>query len=89
MALPSRCFQVPDVYMCVFHWQAVLDAYSAARRPRCKAVREANGHAGTAFDHHGPHGTTPEGLVEDFQNMWDPVWKHDLDAEFDAAVATL
>ncbi|KAM5540777.1 hypothetical protein V8D89_005421 [Ganoderma adspersum] len=67
----------------------VLEAYSAIRRPRSKQVWDASHKAGAAFDHHGPSGTTPEGLLKDLQGMWDPVWRYDLDAEFAAAVALL
>ncbi|PIL35070.1 hypothetical protein GSI_02858 [Ganoderma sinense ZZ0214-1] len=68
---------------------AVLEAYSATRIPRSKQVWDASHKAGEVFDHQGPHGTTPAGLLEDLQGLWDPVWRHDLDAEFAAAVALL
>nr|VWO96607.1 Mannitol 1-phosphate dehydrogenase [Ganoderma boninense] len=68
---------------------AVLEAYSAIRRPRSKQVWDASQKAGAAFDHQGPHGTTSEGLLEDLQGMWDPVGGYDLDAEFAAAVTLL
>lgn len=76
--------------ICISVWfQAVLETYSNVRRPRAKAVWDASYRAGAVYDHHGPHGPTPEGVVQDLQHMWDPVWRWDLDAEFDAAVALL
>ncbi|KAI1788893.1 salicylate hydroxylase [Ganoderma leucocontextum] len=68
---------------------AVLEAYSAVRRPRAQTVWDASHRAGSIFDHHGPHGATPQGLAEDLKDLWGPVWRYDLDAEFDAAVAIL
>ena len=69
--------------------QAVLQAYSDIRRPRSQVVWDASRQAGMVYDHHGPHGPTAEGLMQDLQDLWKPIWRHDLDVEFNEAARQL
>ncbi|KAI0673672.1 FAD/NAD-P-binding domain-containing protein [Trametes maxima] len=69
--------------------ETVLQVYSDVRRPRAQAVWEGSRRAGRTYDGHGLHGTDWDKVPEDLDNQWRPVWRHDLDGDFDAAVALL
>ncbi|TFK80493.1 salicylate hydroxylase [Polyporus arcularius HHB13444] len=85
--LLTRLLGHPDT--CIANMQAVLQTYSDIRRPRSQIVWDASQRAGSVYDHHGPRGPTVQGLSEDLRDIWKPVWRYDLDAEFQQAVAKL
>ncbi|RPD65123.1 FAD/NAD-P-binding domain-containing protein [Lentinus tigrinus ALCF2SS1-6] len=69
--------------------QAILQVYSDIRRPRSQMVWDASQRAGAVYDGHGPRGPTAQGSAEDLRDLWKPVWRHDLDAEFEDAIGKL
>ncbi|KAI0800720.1 FAD/NAD-P-binding domain-containing protein [Fomes fomentarius] len=69
--------------------EAAFKAYSEVRKPRCESVWTASYHAGSTYDHHGPHGPTSEGLSEDLKDLWKPIWRYNVDGDIDSAVALL
>ncbi|KAI0828955.1 FAD/NAD-P-binding domain-containing protein [Trametes gibbosa] len=70
--------------------EAVLQAYSAIRRPRAQSVWDASYRAGWSTYHlQGPHGSSKEGLQEELKDLWKPVWQYDLDADVTSAEASL
>ncbi len=71
------------------HTQAAFKAYSEVRKPRCESVWAASCHAGSTYDHHGPHGPTSEGLSEDLKDLWTPIWRYNVDDDIELAVALL
>ncbi|KAI0699375.1 FAD/NAD(P)-binding domain-containing protein [Cerioporus squamosus] len=85
--LLTRLLSHPDTSMA--NMQAVLQAYSDVRQPRSQTVWDASRRAGSVFDHHGTGGATVQGLTEDLQDLWKPVWSYDLDTEFEYAIAQL
>ena len=44
---------------------------------------------GRAYDHHGPHGATPEGIRTYLQDVYEEVWHHDMDDDVRDIVNTL
>ncbi|RPD82203.1 FAD/NAD-P-binding domain-containing protein [Lentinus tigrinus ALCF2SS1-7] len=68
---------------------AVLQTYSDVRRPRAQAVWEVSDRAGRVYDFHGPHGSTPEGLREDLEDICAPIWHYDLDRDLESAIEML
>ena len=57
----------------------MIEAYSFVRRRRAEAVWESTFRAGSTYHYRGPSGGTTEGLCKDLQNMWVPIWGHNVD----------
>ncbi|TBU49090.1 salicylate hydroxylase [Dichomitus squalens] len=66
--------------------QSVLEAYSTIRRPRAQMVWEASHRAGSVYDHHGP---TAAGMAEDLRDLWMPIWRYEVENDFDTAISVL
>ena len=45
--------------------------------------------AGKTYDGHGLHGSSTQGLRKDLHLQWEPVWRHELDADFKNSLAYL
>ena len=52
-------------------------------------VWERSRMCGRAYDHHGPHGATPEGIRTYLQDVYEEVWHHDMDDDVRDIVNTL
>ncbi|KZS93032.1 FAD/NAD-P-binding domain-containing protein [Sistotremastrum niveocremeum HHB9708] len=68
----------PDVF--VENVEFVLRAYDAIRVPRANAVLEGSARAGDIYEGRGPSGPTVNGIRQDLEGIWDPVW-HGYDLE--------
>ncbi|KAI8976614.1 hypothetical protein BD414DRAFT_539163 [Trametes punicea] len=69
--------------------EVVLQVYSQIRRPRAQMVWDGSRLMGRLYDGDGPHGTDWGRVAEDVRDMFLPVWRHDHDRDFEAAVASL
>lgn len=66
--------------------QAVLRAYATVRQPRAQRVWEGSRRAGDIYDSRAEY----EGIrQEELQAVWNYVWNHPLDADYDGAVEAL
>lgn len=63
--------------------------YSQIRKPRAQRVWELSQLAGRTYDGNGPHGEDWDSVGADLDGLFHSVWRHDLDAEFEAALALL
>ena len=62
--------------------QAVLRAYAAVRQPRAHRVWEYSRRAGEIWDSRDGREGIP---IEEVRAMWDYIWYHPVDADFEAA----
>lgn len=74
--LQYLCERVTLTYICV---EAVLGEYSRVRKPRAQMVWGGSLKAGRTYDQNGQYGPTPDGIRKALDNMYDPVWHHDMD----------
>ncbi|EIW63980.1 FAD/NAD-P-binding domain-containing protein [Trametes versicolor FP-101664 SS1] len=66
-----------------------IEVYSQIRKPRAQSVWELSQLAGRTYDGNGPHGEDWDSVGADLDGLFHSVWRHDLDAEFEAALALL
>ncbi|KAJ7243390.1 FAD/NAD(P)-binding domain-containing protein [Mycena haematopus] len=70
--------------------RAVLKAYDAIRRPRANMVLERSFRAGVIYESFGKPGyRSGTEMGGHLGRIWEPIWRHDLDADVTAAVASL
>jgi len=70
--------------------EAVLKAYDAIRQPRANMVLERSFRAGVIYESFGKPGYSTGGEMEGhLAGIWEPIWRHDLDGDVAAAVASL
>ncbi|OBZ79798.1 Salicylate hydroxylase [Grifola frondosa] len=85
--LLSRLLSHPETK--ISNIEAVLQVYDNIRRPRSQMVWKGSDAAGELYDGCGKHGLDFEGIRQDLQDRWTPVWRHDLDGDFEAAIKRL
>lgn len=66
--------------------QEVLREYDFARRPRASRVWDASLHAGDIYELLVDGGDTAHDVRKRMEGLADFVWKHDLQADIDAAI---
>ena len=66
-----------------------MQAYDRIRRTRSQMIWDRSLALGKAFDGWGPHGCNVLGMAKDLYMKWDPVWNHEVTADFNDAVAYL
>ncbi|KAI0363144.1 FAD/NAD(P)-binding domain-containing protein [Pilatotrama ljubarskyi] len=69
--------------------ESVFQVYSDIRRPRAQMVCERSHLAGSIYDGHGPHGMDWENVGQDLEGLFESVWHHDLDGDYETALASL
>ncbi|KAF8191424.1 FAD/NAD(P)-binding domain-containing protein [Mycena galopus ATCC 62051] len=70
--------------------EAVLKAYDAIRQPRANMVLERSFRAGVIYESFGKPGYSSNQEMEGhLAGIWEPIWRHDLDADVAAAVESL
>ncbi|KAF7359260.1 Salicylate hydroxylase [Mycena sanguinolenta] len=70
--------------------EAVLKAYDAIRQPRANMVLKESYRAGVVYENFGKPGySTGDQIRGHLTGIWEPIWRHDLDADVAAAVASL
>ncbi|KAF7327334.1 Salicylate hydroxylase [Mycena kentingensis (nom. inval.)] len=70
--------------------EAALEAYDAVRRPRANMVLERSHRAGRIYEAYGQRGyQTPEDMERHLANIWQPIWRHDLQKDIDSAIEWL
>ncbi|KAJ6563567.1 FAD/NAD(P)-binding domain-containing protein [Mycena vulgaris] len=67
----------------------VFRAYDAVRRPRANMALARSIHAGELYEVYGTPGYAAADMEAHLRDIWDPIWRHDLDAELASAVASL
>ncbi|KAJ7702234.1 hypothetical protein B0H17DRAFT_1043306 [Mycena rosella] len=68
----------------------VLKAYDALRVPRANMVLERSHRAGVIYEAYGKPGYESAGDMEGhLAGIWEPIWRHDLDADVASAIAGL
>ncbi|KAI0756243.1 FAD/NAD(P)-binding domain-containing protein [Daedaleopsis nitida] len=83
----ARLLGHPDTN--IHNLEAVLGAYSTIRQPRAQMVWEGSRRCGRVYDLQGPSGPTLEGIRKDLDNIFDPVWHHDMESDIARAVGAL
>lgn len=67
----------------------VLKAYDAIRQPRANMVLHRSFRAGVIYEAFGKPGYAAADMGKHLAGMWEPIWRHDLDADVASAVASL
>ncbi|KAI0060945.1 FAD/NAD-P-binding domain-containing protein [Artomyces pyxidatus] len=66
--------------------EAILQAYDLVRVTRANAVVTRSKTAGDIYEGHGLSGTSPEARRADLDQILDPIWHHDLDADVETSL---
>ncbi|KAJ7684581.1 FAD/NAD-P-binding domain-containing protein [Mycena polygramma] len=67
----------------------VLKAYDVIRQPRANMVLERSARAGTIYESFGKPGYGVNEMEAHLAGIWEPIWRHDLDADVASAIASL
>ncbi|KAJ6488508.1 FAD/NAD-P-binding domain-containing protein [Mycena vitilis] len=67
----------------------VLKAYDVIRQPRANMVLERSARAGTIYESFGKPGYGVNEMEALLAGIWEPIWRHDLDADVASAIASL
>ncbi|KAF7323219.1 Salicylate hydroxylase [Mycena chlorophos] len=68
---------------------SVLEAYDAIRRPRANFVLKESLRAGTIYESFGLPGYGAEDMEGHLANIWDPIWRHDIEADIAAGTTQM
>jgi hypothetical protein len=71
------------------HPQDVLKAYDTLRQPRANMVLERSHRAGVIYEGYGKPGYGLSEMEGHLAGIWEPIWRHDLDADVASAIASL
>ncbi|KAJ7491257.1 FAD/NAD-P-binding domain-containing protein [Mycena latifolia] len=67
----------------------VLKVYDAIRQPRANMVLERSFRAGTIYEGYGKPGYGLADMEGHLAGIWEPIWRHDLEADLASAIASL
>ncbi|KAJ6546993.1 hypothetical protein B0H19DRAFT_1163405 [Mycena capillaripes] len=73
----------------LFTLEDVLKAYDIVRQPRANMVLERSFRAGVIYESFGKPGYDVNDMEGHLAGIWEPIWRHDLDADVVSAIASL
>ncbi|KAJ6606427.1 hypothetical protein DFH09DRAFT_1256858 [Mycena vulgaris] len=69
--------------------RSLLIPYDAIRQPRANMVLERSSRAGVIYEAYGKPGYDLHEMEGHLAGIWEPIWRHDLDADVASAIAGL